>query len=90
MKSFARAHDMTIIIVAHPRKLGRDRNGKIPKPTLWDIADSAAWANRCDAGVVIYRPDMHDAVGSQKFQLKEVPRPLRNRYTGLYKFAVSA
>ena len=61
VKSFARVHDMTIIIVAHPRKLGRDRNGKIPKPTLWDIADSAAWANRCDAGVVIYRPDMHDS-----------------------------
>jgi twinkle protein len=39
---------------------GRDKNGKIPKPTLWDIADSAAWANRCDAGVVIYRPDMQN------------------------------
>jgi twinkle protein len=60
IKSFARKQDVTFIIVAHPRKLGRDKNGKIPKPTLWDIADSAAWANRCDAGVVIYRPDMQN------------------------------
>ena len=58
VKSFARTHDVTIVIVAHPRKLGRDKNGKVPKPNLWDIADSAAWANRCDAGIVIYRPSM--------------------------------
>jgi twinkle protein len=58
IKSWARTHDAAVIIVAHPRKMGRDRNGKVPKPTLWDIADSAAWANRCDAGVVIYRPDL--------------------------------
>ena len=57
-KSFARTHDVTVIIVAHPRKLGRDKFGKVPKPTLWDIADSAAWANRCDLGVVVYRKDL--------------------------------
>lgn len=61
IKSFARTHDVVFIVVAHPRKLGRDKNGKIPKPGAWDIADSAAWANRADAVVVIYRPDMHDS-----------------------------
>jgi len=61
IKSFARQYEVTFIIVAHPRKLGRDRYGKVPKPGLWDIADSAAWANRCDAGVVIYRPDMQNS-----------------------------
>src|SRR5262245_39573448 len=57
-KSFAGTHDVTVIIVAHPAKMRRDRNGKVPKPGLWDIADSASWANRCDLGVVVYRPDM--------------------------------
>jgi len=59
IKSFARKHNVTVVIVAHPAKMRRDRFGKVPKPGLWDIADSAAWANRCDAGVVIYRPDVH-------------------------------
>ena len=59
IRRFARNQDVAFIIVAHPKKMGRDRNGKIPKPGLWDIADSAAWANRCDAGVVVYRPDLH-------------------------------
>ena len=58
IKRFARVHDMAMVVVAHPRKLARDKNGKIPKPTLWDIADSASWANRCDAGIVIYRTDL--------------------------------
>lgn len=58
IKRFARAHDMAIIIVAHPRKLSRDKSGKIPKPVLWDIADSAAWANRADLGVIVYRPEL--------------------------------
>jgi twinkle protein len=58
MKSFARTHDVVMIVVAHPAKMRRDKNGKVPKPGLWDIADSAAWANRCDLGVVVYRPDL--------------------------------
>ena len=58
IKRFARQHDMTIVIVAHPRKLGRDRNGNVPRPTLWDIADSASWANRCDLGVIVFRPEL--------------------------------
>jgi len=58
IKSFARKYDVTMIVVAHPAKMRRDRYGKVPKPGLWDIADSAAWANRCDLGVVVYRPDL--------------------------------
>jgi len=58
LKGFARTHDVTVIVVAHPAKMRRDRNGKVPKPGLWDIADSAAWANRCDVGLVVYRPDL--------------------------------
>jgi twinkle protein len=61
IKVFARANDVAMVVVAHPAKMRRDRMGKIPKPGLWDIADSASWANRCDLGVVIYRPDILEA-----------------------------
>jgi twinkle protein len=71
IKSFARSHDMTMIIVAHPRKLGRDKFGKIPKPTLWDIADSAAWANRCDLGLVVYRQDVKDTDGLTEISVEK-------------------
>jgi twinkle protein len=58
IKRFARKHDVTMIVVAHPRKMSRDKSGKMPKPSLYDIADSAAWFNRADLGVVVYRPDL--------------------------------
>ena len=57
IKAFARTHDVAMVVVAHPAKMRRDRNGKIPRPGLWDIADSAAWANRADVGIIIHRPD---------------------------------
>jgi len=60
IKQFARQHNVTVIIVAHPKKIARLRDGKIPKPTMWDIADSASWFNRCDVGIVIHRPRPQD------------------------------
>jgi twinkle protein len=55
IKRFAKKHRVHVIVVAHPAKLMRDRNGKYPKPTLYDIADSAHWANKPDLGVLIWR-----------------------------------
>ena len=59
IKSFARQMEMCVIVVAHPAKMRRDKFGKVPCPGLWDIADSAAWNNRADLGVVIWRPDQN-------------------------------
>lgn len=55
LKRFAKGHRVHIIVVAHPAKLQRNRDGKYPMPTLYDIADSAHWYNKPDLGVVIWR-----------------------------------
>lgn len=55
LKRFARCNQLHIIVVAHPAKLQRTREGKYPQPTLYDIADSAHWANKPDAGILIWR-----------------------------------
>ena len=55
IKRFAKKHRVHVIVVAHPAKLMRDKNGQYPKPTLYDIADSAHWANKPDVGVLIWR-----------------------------------
>ena len=52
LKRKARRLKLLLIIVAHPRKI---ENGA--KPTLYDISGSANWFNKCDHGVVIYRPN---------------------------------
>jgi twinkle protein len=55
IKRFAKVHRVHVIIVAHPAKLMRNARGEYPKPTLYDIADSAHWFNKPDIGVVIWR-----------------------------------
>lgn len=59
-KRFAKTHDVTVFMVAHPTKLNgntgrRDDDGKEPMPGLYDIAGSAHWRNKADAGLVVYR-----------------------------------
>ena len=45
-----------IVIVAHPTKLPRDKEGKFVIPDGEEIADSRMFKSRCDIGVTIHRP----------------------------------
>lgn len=56
-KKLARRMNMHVLVVAHPTKLARDKEGKTPIPSLYDIADAAHWANKPDAGIIIHRTD---------------------------------
>jgi twinkle protein len=44
-------------VVAHPTKLAKDRDGKVPMPTLYDISDSAAWMNKPDVGIIVHQDE---------------------------------
>ena len=55
VKRFAQAHGCHVWFVAHPAKMYRDKDRKIPVPTLYDISGSANWANKADLGVVVHR-----------------------------------
>jgi twinkle protein len=57
MKQFALRRRVHLIVVAHPAKLQRQKDGRIPVPTLYDIADSAHWHNKPDVGVIVHRMD---------------------------------
>jgi twinkle protein len=52
LKRFGREFDVLVIIVAHPTKSGAQKQPK--DITLYDISDSAHFANKADFGVVIY------------------------------------
>jgi len=54
-KAFARRYQVHLVVAAHPAKLHRDRqSGDYPMPTLYDISDSAHWANKSDVGIVVW------------------------------------
>lgn len=62
LKSFAKSRGVHVMVVAHPAKLRRDKNGKYPIPDLYDISDSQHWANKADLGIVVHRDEKGDTV----------------------------
>lgn len=58
LKKFARKYRIHLIVAAHPAKMMRSKDGTIPMPGLYDISDSAHWANKPDVGIVIHRDNL--------------------------------
>lgn len=60
LKRMARTLGIHLIVVAHPAKMHRNRDGKYATPTLYDISDSAMWYNRADIGIIVERVEGQD------------------------------
>lgn len=89
---FAANYGVHVWLVVHPKQQMKDKTGKIPAPSLYDMAGSAHFVNMCDNGIVIHRSDSIDdttEVLVRKVRFKHVGRrgeaKLRyNRITGCY------
>lgn len=55
LKRFAKRFKVHVCVVAHPTKSTKDGDGNYKMPTLYDIAGSANWYNKCDIGVIVHR-----------------------------------
>ena len=55
IRQFGRRYGIHIWVVAHPAKLYRDKSGKIPIPTPYDISGSARWRDKSDNCITIWR-----------------------------------
>ena len=55
IRHFCDAYEAHVIVVAHPAKMRREKGGEYPIPSLYDISDSAHWANKADVGIVVHR-----------------------------------
>ena len=70
-------YDVWVGLIAHTTKLYRDKQtGQYNVPTLYDIADSAAFFNKADNGIVIWRDKSNEALPSevhvQKVRFQEI------------------
>lgn len=78
IKRFARSFQVAVIVIAHPTKDVRTVTGKVRKPTLYDISGSANWANKCDHGIVVDRPDLEHTeveITVKKCRFEETGKP---------------
>jgi twinkle protein len=56
MKKFAKVNNVMVLLIAHPRKMQRDKNSnQYEIPRLYDISGSHHFANVADNGFVVHR-----------------------------------
>lgn len=55
LTNFAQINDVLVILMAHPTKLPKNKDGVYETPTLYDISGSANFYNKADYGIVVQR-----------------------------------
>lgn len=101
VRQFAREYNIHVFIVAHPRILHRDKDGKRPVPTPYDVSGSAHWYNKADNCITIWRDTNPETrtqevqVHVQKIRFKNVGKPglvtlNYDRVTGTYHVPLGA
>lgn len=59
---FAQQNMVLVILVAHPTKLPKNKDGNYDPPTLYDISGSSAFYAKADFGITIHRDKMEMCV----------------------------
>lgn len=65
---FAKTSGVHVWVVAHPTKLFKDKDGKYPVPTPYDISGSANWRNKSDNCLTVWR-DLDPQAHSQEVEI---------------------
>jgi len=55
LKRFAKKFMVHVMVIAHPAKMKKDKDGEYPIPTAYDISDSAHWYNKAEQVIVVHR-----------------------------------
>lgn len=84
MTNFAQQNDILIILMAHPTKMPKTKDGKIEVPTLYDISGSANFYNKTDFGITVHRDRENNTVEVHVQKVKF--RHLGECGTALFKY----
>lgn len=84
LTNFAQRNDILVILMAHPTKQPRNKDGVIEAPTLYDISGSANFFNKADFGLVVHRDRAENTV--QVLVQKVKFRHLGECGTALFKY----
>ncbi len=55
LTNFAQQNDILVVLMAHPTKMSKNKDGKVEVPSLYDISGSANFFNKADFGIVVHR-----------------------------------
>jgi twinkle protein len=52
---FAKKYDVLVIVVAHPTKMYKDKDGKMEEPTMYNIKGGGEWYDASYHGILVHR-----------------------------------
>ena len=87
LTNFAQQNDVLVILMAHPTKQPRNKDGAIEAPTLYDISGSAHFYNKTDFGIVVHRNRLDNTVEVHVQKVKF--RHLGECGTALFKYTLN-
>ena len=84
LTNFAQMNDVLVVLMAHPTKMQKDKDGNVEVPTLYDISGSANFYNKADFGLVVHRNRKDNVVEVRVLKVKF--RHLGETGTALFKY----
>ncbi|MCQ2058696.1 MAG: toprim domain-containing protein [Bacteroidaceae bacterium] len=87
LTNFAQQNDVLVILMAHPTKLPKNKDGVFEAPTLYDISGSANFFNKADYGIVVHRDRVENTVEVHVQKVKF--RHLGEAGTALFKYNIN-
>lgn len=66
LKRSARELDAYMLVVAHPSKMETNAKGEPKEPGMYDLSDSAHWANKADTGAMLWRQGLLTKISIKK------------------------
>ena len=70
IETFARKHDVLVIIVAHPTKMYKNDKGVIEVPTMYNIKGGGEWYDASYHGLVVHRNYLNKTVMVKVLKVK--------------------
>lgn len=70
LTNFAQLNDVLVILMAHPVKMQKDKDGNVEVPSLYDISGSANFYNKADFGLTVHRHREENVVEVRVLKVK--------------------
>ena len=67
---FAKKYDVLVIVVAHPTKMYKDKDGKIEEPTMYNIKGGGEWYDASYHGLLVHRDYDNKTVKAKVLKVK--------------------
>tara|TARA_R110002073_G_scaffold142403_1_gene294267 strand:+ start:4784 stop:6508 length:1725 start_codon:yes stop_codon:yes gene_type:complete len=67
---FAKKYDVLVIVVAHPTKMYKDKDGKMEEPTMYSIKGGGEWYDASYHGLLVHRDYVNNTVKVKVLKVK--------------------